>query len=44
MPFVLAQATDVPVGIGLEWMPVASIIVPIVLLLAIVWYGSRSTV
>ena len=29
---------------GLEWMPVASIIVPAVLLLVLVWWGQRSRV
>ncbi|HEX9951618.1 MAG TPA: hypothetical protein VGB53_07605 [Rubricoccaceae bacterium] len=31
-------------GVGLEWMPVASVLVPAALLLAILWYGSRNAV
>ena len=31
-------------GTGLEWMPVAAVVVPVVVLLLIVWLGSRNTV
>ena len=31
-------------GTGREWMPLAAIIVPAVLLVAIIWLGSRNTV
>lgn len=31
-------------GLGLEWLPVVSILAPIALLLLLVWYGSRNTV
>lgn len=39
-----AQAMDVAGGVGLEWMPVASIVVPAVLLLVLLYLGSRNTV
>ncbi len=38
------QAADVPHGTGLEWMPIASVVVPVLLLLAIILLGSRNTV
>lgn len=38
------QVAEVPHGVGLEWMPIASIIVPALLLLAIILLGSRNTV
>ena len=31
-------------GTGLEWMPVAAFIIPLVLLVLILWLGSRNTV
>jgi hypothetical protein len=31
-------------GTGLEWMPVAAVLVPFVLLLVLLWIGSRNTV
>ncbi|HLT47028.1 MAG TPA: hypothetical protein VK002_07355 [Rubricoccaceae bacterium] len=31
-------------GTGLEWMPVASVLIPFVLLILLLWYGSRNTV
>ncbi len=31
-------------GVGLEWMPVASVLVPLVLLVVLLWLGSRNTV
>jgi hypothetical protein len=31
-------------GTGLEWMPVAAFLVPFVLLLLLLWFGSRNTV
>lgn len=39
-----AQAAEALSGTGLEWMPVASILVPAVLLIVLVWLGSRNTV
>ena len=42
--FLLAQVAEVPHGVGLEWMPIASIVVPVLLLLAIILLGSRNTV
>ena len=29
---------------GLEWMPIASVVVPAVLLVVLVWWGQRSRV
>ena len=29
---------------GLEWMPIASVVVPAVLLVVLVWWGRRSRV
>jgi hypothetical protein len=43
-PLLLSQLADVPHGIGLEWMPIASIVFPAVLLLVIIYLGSRNTV
>lgn len=31
-------------GVGLEWMPIASIVAPLVLLILLIWLGSRHTV
>ena len=31
-------------GTGREWMPLVSLLVPAVLLIAIIWLGSRNTV
>ena len=44
MTLLYAQAADVPHGVGLEWMPIASLIVPAVLLVLIIYLGSRNTV
>ncbi|MEP0548342.1 MAG: hypothetical protein ABJF88_15505 [Rhodothermales bacterium] len=44
MNLLLSQLADVPHGIGLEWMPIASILVPAVLLLVLIYLGSRNTV
>ena len=46
MPILLAALAPTPegYGTGLEWLPVASFIVPL-LLLAVIWFlGSRNTV
>lgn len=40
----LAQETQAEYGTGLEWMLVASVVVPVVLLVLIFWYGYRNTV
>ncbi len=39
-----AAGTAASTGIGLEWMPIASVIIPAVLLIGIWWYGSRNAV
>lgn len=44
MKLLLSQLADVPHGVGLEWMPIASILVPAVLILALIYLGSRNTV
>ena len=31
-------------GVGLEWMPIASVLIPVVLLVAIWYFGSRNAV
>jgi len=31
-------------GTGLEWMTIASVVAPVVLLVLIAWYGSRNSV
>ena len=33
-----------PEGTGLEWMPIASIVVPAFVLIGLVWAGSKETV
>jgi hypothetical protein len=46
MTLLLAALAPTPEGFGtgLEWMPIASVIVPLVLL-AVIWFlGSRNTV
>jgi uncharacterized membrane protein YqiK len=43
MSFVLAQATA-STGTGLEWMVIASVVVPAVVLVLLIWLGSRNTV
>lgn len=35
---------DAPTGTGLEWMTIAAVVVPAVLLVALVWVGRRKTV
>lgn len=42
-PFVLAQAGP-SLSTGLEWMPLASFVLPALLLVLILWLGSRHTV
>ncbi len=37
-------ASDAPAGIGLEWMTIAAIVVPAVLLIALVYVGNDRTV
>jgi hypothetical protein len=44
MPFVLAQAPTLSSGTGLEWMVIASLVVPAVFLVLVLWLGSRNTV
>jgi hypothetical protein len=44
MTLLYAQAADVPHGVGLEWMPIASLIVPALLLVIVIYFGSRNTV
>lgn len=44
MPLLLLAPTPEGYGTGLEWLPIASVIVPI-LVLAVIWIlGSRRTV
>lgn len=43
-PLLALQAADVPHGVGLEWMPLMSFVVPVILLLAILALGSKNTV
>jgi hypothetical protein len=31
-------------GTGIEWMVIASVVAPVILLLLIAWYGSRNDV
>ena len=42
LPFVLAA--DTPYGVGLEWMPIVSILLPAALLIVLIYLGSRNTV
>lgn len=44
MPLLFLAPTPEGYGVGLEWMPVASLVVPVVLLVIIWWLGSRHTV
>lgn len=39
-----SQAAEVPHGIGLEWLVIASVLVPALLLVVILYLGSRNTV
>ena len=43
MPFALAPLPD-GYGTGLEWMPVAAVLLAIVTLILVLWYGSRNAV
>lgn len=44
MPLLFAQMMDVPHGVGLEWMPIASLLIPALLLVIVIYLGSRNTV
>jgi hypothetical protein len=44
MTLLFAQAADVPHGVGLEWMPIASLLVPALLIVVLIYFGSRNTV
>jgi hypothetical protein len=44
MSALLAQLPPLSPGTGTEWMIVLSIVAPILLLVVILWYGSRNTV
>jgi len=35
---------DAPVGIGIEWLTLAAVIVPAVLLVALVYWGVQETI
>ena len=39
-----AQITEVPHGVGLEWLVIASFLVPALLLVVVIYLGSRNTV
>lgn len=39
-----AFSSGAPLGTGLEWMTVAAVVLPAVLLVALVYIGSRDTV
>lgn len=43
-PLPALQVADVPHGVGLEWMVVLSFAVPALLLLLILYLGSKNTV
>lgn len=38
------QVADIPYGVGLEWMPILSVLVPAVLLILVIYLGSKNTV
>ena len=42
--FLALQVADVPHGVGLEWMPLLSFVLPALLLLLIFFLGSKNTV
>ncbi len=44
LPVLPAADFDYAGGTGLEWMPLASVVIPAILLLLIIWLGSRNTV
>lgn len=44
MPALLLAPTPEGYGVGLEWLVYLSVLVPIVVLAAIWWIGSRNTV
>ena len=44
MTALLLAPTPAGYGVGLEWMPVASILIPFVLLIVIWYLGSRNAV
>lgn len=43
-PIFALQAADVSHGVGLEWMAVLSFVLPVLVLLLIVYLGSKNTV
>lgn len=44
IPLLALQTADMPHGVGLEWMPLMSFVVPAILLLLILVLGSKNTV
>ena len=44
LSLLLALGPEHAHGTGVEWMPVASVLLSIVALVAIIWLGSRNTV
>ncbi|MEM8558614.1 MAG: hypothetical protein AAF809_05260 [Bacteroidota bacterium] len=41
---LLLKDPPYPTGTGLEWLPIASVLVALVFLVVVIWLGSRSTV
>lgn len=45
MPLLLSsQMTEVHYGVGLEWLVIASLLVPVLFLIVVIYLGSRNTV
>ena len=41
---LLLKDPPYPTGTGLEWLPIASVLVAVLFLIAVIWMGSRRTV
>ncbi|MEL6444038.1 MAG: hypothetical protein AAF089_07125 [Bacteroidota bacterium] len=41
---LLLKDPPYPTGTGLEWLPIASVLVAVLFLVAVIWMGSRHTV
>lgn len=41
---LLLKDPPYPTGTGLEWLPIASVLLAVLFLVAVIWMGSRHTV
>jgi hypothetical protein len=43
-PLLASQLAEVPYGVGLEWLVLVSILLPALLLIVLLYFGSKNTV